>query len=114
MAIRWSAKGKRFYDDQTGYPVTRGRARLSATARRSYRQAHHTRKCGIPDKELAFKKKYRPPKGYRVRPLEEEFAEEYEAYDGTISREMSLEAYTDMIGESEPDVYDQEDRYSED
>lgn len=114
MAIRWSAKGRRFYDDQSGYPVTRERARLSATARRSYRTAHHTRSRRIPDREPPAKKRRRTvEKGYEVRPLSEEFAEELADFDGT-TKAQTMNRYADTLADEEPDVYEQEDRYSED
>lgn len=109
MAIRWSAKGKRFYDDTTGYPVSRTSGFRSSMGRDTFAHAHRRRK--------KYKKRKRHPavpEEYEVRPLSEEFAEEYEEYDGTISKEMSLEAYAAMLGEEEPEALEQEDRYSED
>lgn len=106
MAIRWSAKGKRFYDDTTGYLVSRNRGFKSSIGRRTFAIAHRKRK--------RRKKRQEIPKHYKARPLSEEFAEEYEEYDGTISKEMSLEAYATMLGEDEPQALEQEDRYSED
>ncbi|MDE2019945.1 MAG: hypothetical protein KGJ13_06405 [Patescibacteria group bacterium] len=111
MAIRWSAKGRRFYDDQTGYPTSREHAARSSIARDDYRRTHPAHPF-ITHPEI-FVPKDKREKGYEVRPLSEEFAEELAGFDGT-TKAQSMNRYADILADQEPDVYEQEDRYSED
>jgi hypothetical protein len=117
MAIRWSRKGKRFYDDETGYPKSKTQGFRSSTGRETYARAHRKRLSRqhkpVPP-ETRITRPQRIPKVYEVRPLEEEFREEIAAWDGTLDEEMDFDDYMDELEGEEPYVMEQEDKYSED
>lgn len=123
MAIRWSKKARRFYDDQTGYPVSQSRGFRSSIGRADYARA--TRKRTVKrrgkkpvkarvktDRSVGRGIEYSP--GYYVRQLDEEFAEELTQFDGTLDEEMDFDDYMEFLGDDQAEVMDADDSYSED
>jgi hypothetical protein len=129
MAIRWSKKGKRFYDDASGHPVSRTSGFRSSIGRDTYSQAHRRRqKKHKPARRQstrpAIRKRYevrgyevRGPEigpGYKVRPLEEEFREELAQFDGTLKEGLSFYDYMEFLNEEQDEALESDDQYSED
>jgi hypothetical protein len=120
MAIRWSKKGKRFYDDQTGYAVTKTRGFRSSIGRATY-AAVHRKRLVLKSKRPKVVKSHRQsrertkiPKGYEVRPLEEEFREELAQFDGELPKGMSFTDYMEFLDEEQDEAMESDDQYSED